>query len=62
MQCNNLVYSIDIYRTVKGKKGNAMKVRDVRRQKMGRRKKMYEDKRDNVRVPQSPEKRKMYIL
>ena len=39
------------------KKGNAMKVREVRRQKTGRRRKMYEDERDNVRVTQSPEKK-----
>ena len=43
------------------KRGNAMKVREVRRQKMGRRKKTFEDKRDNVRVTQSPVK-KMYVL
>ena len=35
-------------RTVTVKKGQCMNMKDVRRQKMGRRKKTYEDKRDNV--------------
>ena len=32
------------------------------RQKMGRRKKMYEDKKDNVRVTQSPEKKNVCTI
>ena len=48
----------------KGKyyEGERSQKTDVRRQKMGRRKKTYEDKRDNVRVTQSPEKKNVYTI
>ena len=50
---DNLAYAVNIKRTVTVKKGNTMKVKDVRRLKSEdggprRRKKTYEDKRDNV--------------
>ena len=43
------------------KRANNIKVKEVRRQKLGRRKKMCEDNRDNVRVTQSIGK-EMYVL
>ena len=48
----------------KGKyyEGERSQKTDVRRQKMGRRKKTCEDKRDNVKVTQSPEKKNVYTI
>ena len=50
---NNLAYAVNTVRTVIVKGGNInederCQMADIRREKMGRRKKMYEDKRDNV--------------
>ena len=51
-QCNNLAYAASTLRNVTVKKG--IWYEEDRCQKMGRRKKMHEDKRDNAKVTQKP--------